>query len=833
MSLRLAGVLDIEPVKLLLDSFYERFGISACIFDIDGNILTKTAWQEFCEKSPRFCPIGEGRCRPGQAYLNGLPLGDALFSYNCPYGMSDYGIPIIIDNQVWGMIFTGQFFHETACEGAVCLPPQTSFDNTADLDALLKIPILSQERIDSILSCFFSMAELLGSMGTMILAKHQNPDCSECNKYHRLVSHLQPENLVQAKAMSESSEYSWLKIPINGLDRDITELHMNIGTPRVFRNNSVAKDRVSTLLDNMNKVFFAIDLTGNITDISSSLVGVGFEPASVIGTPFERYIHPDDLSDFSAGVENSYHCKYRPWEFRMVDPRGEVHYARACSWPLKLNEQLIGLFGFISEITEEKKAEERLRLSEQRYRQLLENAPLGIITVDTKLQLIDINPKMLDILGSPSLEATRSIDIASFQPLLDSGVWENYAKCIREDAPMVCEHLYTSKWGKTAYLRYHMAPLHDDSGQITGLQAMVEDFSERRLAEEGIRFLSIHDPLTGLYNRTYFEDLVENIDQKYPSLGMILCDIDGLKIINDSFGHNMGDKVLQAAAAILLKCTGEQDTLARIGGDEFIIIVPSCTSSNASELVYRIRREVAYYNTRVPELPLSMALGFALRSGPANTFNEMYKLADSNMCREKLTKSRSARSAIVQTLIKALEARDFITDGHASRLQKLVSAMAVEIGLPEHQTNDLLLLAQFHDIGKVGIPDRILFKPGPLNSEERSEMQRHSEIGHRIALAAPDLAPIADYILKHHEWWNGRGYPLGLKGEDIPLKCRLLAIADAYDAMTNDRPYRKAMQPEEALKELERNSGVQFDPQLVARFIKIIESELYSSIIIK
>lgn len=152
--------------------------------------------------------------------------------------------------------------------------------------------------------------------------------------------------------------------------------------------------------------------------------------------------------------------------------------------------------------------------------------------------------------------------------------------------------------------------------------------------------------------------------------------------------------------------------------------------------------------------------------------------------------------------------------------------MAGDIGLPEHETNGLLLLAQFHDIGIVGIPDRILFKPGPLNPEERIEMQKHSEIGHRIALAAPDLAPIADYILKHHEWWNGNGYPLGLRGEDIPLKCRLLAIADAYHAMTNDRPYRRAMPPRDALKEIERSSGTPFDPDLVERFVKMTESDI-------
>lgn len=822
MSLRLTEILDIEPVKLLMDSFYERFGISACILDTDGNVLAKTTWQEFCEKSPRFCPISEGRCRPGQAYLNDQPLGNTLYSYKCPYGMTDYGTPIVIDNQVWGMVFTGQFYHKTSDEETVCLPPQTSFDKSADLDALLKVPILSQEQIDSILSCFFNLAEILSSMGTMQIYNGLHPTIK-----FRKYGHSRFDNSVYPKPAVEYGEYRWLKMPVNGPDGGISELHLNIGTPWMFKDNlTPAKDQVITLLDNMNEIFFTTDLNGNITDISPSLEKFGFDPATVIGTPFAGYVHPDDLADFLAGVEDSYQYKHRPREFRVIDLREEIHHARACSWPLKLNDQIIGLFGFISEITAEKKAEERLHQSEQRYRQLVENAPLGIITLDTNLQIIDINPKMLDILGSPSIQATRTIDIASFPPLLESGIIEKCAKCMRDDAPMVSEHLYTSKWGKTSYLRYHMAPLHDDSSQITGIQAMVEDFSERKMAEEGIRFLSVHDPLTGLYNRSYFEELAENIDQRFPSLGLILCDIDGLKIINDSFGHNTGDKVLQAAAAILQKCIGEKDTLARIGGDEFIIIIPNCTPNIASELVYRIRREVAYYNSRVPELPLSMALGFALRSGPANTFNEMFKLADNNMCREKLTKNRSARSAIVQTLIKALEARDFITDGHASRLQKLVSKMALDIGLPEHKTNDLLLLAQFHDIGKVGIPDRILFKPGPLNSEERIEMQRHSEIGHRIALAAPDLAPIADYILKHHEWWNGAGYPLGLRGEDIPLKCRLLAIADAYDAMTNDRPYRKAMTPQEALKEIKRNSGTQFDPELVEGFIKIIESDL-------
>jgi HD-GYP domain-containing protein (c-di-GMP phosphodiesterase class II) len=174
-------------------------------------------------------------------------------------------------------------------------------------------------------------------------------------------------------------------------------------------------------------------------------------------------------------------------------------------------------------------------------------------------------------------------------------------------------------------------------------------------------------------------------------------------------------------------------------------------------------------------------------------------------------------------MMRALKARDFITEGHADRLQVLVVRMARVLELPERTVNDLRLLAQFHDIGKVGVPDSILFKKGSLSKAEYSIMQRHCEIGHRIALSAPELVLIADWILKHHEWWNGEGYPLGLKGDEIPLECRILALADAYDAMTSDRPYRKAMSHEEAVSEIKRHAGTQFDPNLVPRFLEILD----------
>ncbi|MHC1761342.1 MAG: HD domain-containing phosphohydrolase [Negativicutes bacterium] len=348
------------------------------------------------------------------------------------------------------------------------------------------------------------------------------------------------------------------------------------------------------------------------------------------------------------------------------------------------------------------------------------------------------------------------------------------------------------------------------------------EITDRKQTEELLQYQNFHDTLTCLYNRTYFEEEMQRIDKRTGgSVGLIMLDLDGLKLINDTLGHEQGDVLLASAAHILSVSFRSTDVVARIGGDEFAVLLHPADEVNMQSACDRIRKKTQEVNSQQSLAPISLSIGYALAADPSMPMRELFQRADNNMYREKLHRRQSTRSAIVQTVMKLLEARDYITEGHADRLQAIIARMGADLSFSAEKISDLRLFAQFHDIGKVGIPDHILLKPGPLTPEEKTEMQRHSEIGHRIAQSAPDLLPIADWVLKHHEWWNGLGYPLGLSGEEIPVECRILAIADAYDAMTSERPYRQPVSHDEALSEILNCAGTQFDPELAGQFINL------------
>lgn len=355
----------------------------------------------------------------------------------------------------------------------------------------------------------------------------------------------------------------------------------------------------------------------------------------------------------------------------------------------------------------------------------------------------------------------------------------------------------------------------------TSTNNMLEKIQDMNLE---LTYLSYYDKPTGLYNRTYFERELKKAEAITDSpYSLLMGDINGLKLTNDTFGHQEGDKLLRIIAEILRKECGEGNIICRWGGDEFAAILYNCDETASVEIRNNIKKSCDTYSGFF--IKPSIALGAATREG-SEDINLILREAEERMYRNKLLESNSARNSIITSLEQTLSERSYETEEHTRRIKDMCSRLGAVIGLPDNKLDELILLATLHDIGKIGIPDSILMKPEALTDKEWTIMKRHSEIGYRIALTTPELIPIADGILAHHERFDGTGYPKGLKGAEIPIMARILTIVDSYDVMTNHRPYKEAITNFEAIKELQRCAGTQFDPDIVNIFIEMICGKL-------
>jgi diguanylate cyclase (GGDEF)-like protein len=334
--------------------------------------------------------------------------------------------------------------------------------------------------------------------------------------------------------------------------------------------------------------------------------------------------------------------------------------------------------------------------------------------------------------------------------------------------------------------------------------------------------LTYKDRLTGLYNRRFFEEELERIDTKRQlPISIIIADINGLKIINDSLGHQKGDQLLKKAAATLNQLTREEDILARQGGDEFAILLPKTAKSEAEKIIARIKKKTKERNDK--ELTVDIALGLAVKSELGQKIDEVLKAADNDMYQNKLSESRSTKNRIVQSLLNTLQVKSNETKEHALRMTKLAFEFGESLNLSNSELNRLSLLSTLHDIGKTTITEEILKKAGSLTEQEWQRIKEHPERGYKIANSSEEFAVVAEDIFAHHERWDGQGYPRKLKGEAIPYLARIISIIDAYDVMTNDRSYSKEISKEKALAEIKNCAGSQFDPELAAEFIKLMK----------
>lgn len=485
----------------------------------------------------------------------------------------------------------------------------------------------------------------------------------------------------------------------------------------------------------------------------------------------------------------------------------------------------VGSIESIRDISHLKQAEEALKKSENRFRFLAENASdiIYLFKFFPERTLEYLSPSFDKITGYSSKDYGKDPSIVTklIYPEHEDEIMKIADKYTDFFIPLTYK-IY-KKDGTVVWLEHLNHPVYEND-KFVGIMGIARDITLRKQMEEKIRHMGFHDTLTGLYNRRYFEEQLEHSSagRKYP-IGLIIFDVNGLKFVNDSFGHPTGDKMLIAASDVLNNSFRKEDIIARIGGDEFAVLLTGCTKAIIEETLKRIETNLEKLDTANIKLPLSLSYGYALKMDKKMTASDFFREADDMMYKKKIHEQKSTRNSIINFLSDLIEKRKEANAVETEKAIKLTEAIADQLSFtPEHK-DLLVLLARFHDVGYVTIENSLLTKPGTLSTEEIEEIRKHTETGYRISAVTSELNKISDWILKHHEWWNGKGYPAGLKETEIPLEARIIAVIAAFMSMTTDKPYRKAMRCEKAISEILSKVGTQFDPELVKKLIPILK----------
>lgn len=507
---------------------------------------------------------------------------------------------------------------------------------------------------------------------------------------------------------------------------------------------------------------------------------------------------------------------------------GEIRLVDVYSCPVNYGGHSV-LFSIIFDVTDREDFREAMNRERELLSVTLHSIGDGVVTTDSTGLITSLNKAAEEITGWTEEEAIGEhfSDIIRLKSEETGKQVDNPIELVLKSGLIVGLANHTvliRKDGRALPIDDSAAPIQNETGKFFGVVMVFRDVSHDKEQQRQILYLSYHDPLTGLHNRRYLEEQLRTLDaRQFLPLAVVMGDVNGLKITNDVFGHSSGDMLLKKVAETLRENCRKTDILARWGGDEFLLLMPRVGPKDAERFVERVKLGLSEKSEG--NLHLSVSFGCAVKTKPEEDLQKILKEAEEWMYHQKLMEGSSYRNTILSTLLATLHENSIETEEHAERIKAYCQAIGHALQLSGEEQSELALLAVLHDIGKVGVRQNVLQKPGPLTAEEWDEMKRHSEIGYRIAQNTPELSVVADYILSHHERWDGKGYPRNLEGAQIPLLCRILAVADAYDAMTSDRIYRKALSKEAAMAELRINAGTQFDPSLADLFLGLLAEE--------
>ncbi len=558
----------------------------------------------------------------------------------------------------------------------------------------------------------------------------------------------------------------------------------------------------------------------------------------MLKTSWVDMTHPEDISadlaqfeKFQAGEIDGY-----TMEKRYLTPEGTPRWVKMVIASLNMNTEIESKgrdhLCIVEDIHDKKCMEVALRESERNKSALLSNLP-GLAyrcKYDREWTMQFLSDGCFALTGYHTEQLLNNNDLSFNELILPEYreiLWKEWDKVLSAHQRFRYEYEIITASGEIKWVLEMGQGVYNEDASIEALEGIIIDITETKEQYLQIQYMNNHDFMTGLYNRKYYEEAKVRIDrQNVPPISVIIADINGVRMINDAFGHKEGDQMIVETGKIIKSCCRDEDILARTGGDEFSILLPNTDKKCAYERMRTIVKAFETYNQNITDKAryINVAIGFGIKQTVQKSINVAEKEAEESMHKRKILERKSYHSAILSSVTATMFARSQETEEHAERMSGYCKMIGEKMQLSPKDLSDLELFAMLHDIGKVGIDDRILNKPGKLDEDEWAVMRTHPEIGYRIAMSTPGLESIADYILSHHERWDGNGYPQRQKGKEIPLLSRILAVVDAYDAMTEDRVYRKAMSKEDAVKEIKDKAGTQFDPHVAKIFLESLAS---------
>lgn len=469
-----------------------------------------------------------------------------------------------------------------------------------------------------------------------------------------------------------------------------------------------------------------------------------------------------------------------------------------------------------------------------KYQLLFHEAPISYVLFDTKDMIVEANQTFCKRAGvSSSLIMRHKITeyiLPEFQDcfyFMKSRILQGSEKEMVElkmqspcigitDATLI---------SKPFYQRAYMDGQEGEREQL--ICATISDITELRSKQDEIIKMSYHDAMTGLYNRRYYLKLIEELehdDKKLP-ISIASVDLDGLKIINDTLGHEYGDKAIMTVCAILSKNVLDDWSLIRMGGDEIAIVCPNTSKEKLSCFLSKIEEMIGKYD--IQGIPVSISYGVASKTTPYETLDIVTALSEDIMYSQKVLQSPQQKSMVVTMMLEKLFTAHPRIERHSLRVQDMAIEFAKYLEMDEFFIDEIARFAYLHDIGMVGIDDVVIEKTNNFNVEELNEFHRHPQIGNRIIRSMFGYEEIATAELYHHEWWNGGGFPYGLSGEDIPYMARFLAIVDGYDwhKLELGHGEEEGLLKEEMLAYYETNKGRRFDPEITDQFLQYMSQK--------